>query len=427
MTRSRMRGRVAGAAVVALLAVSCDNGDGIVKPEDQWDGRVQIINDEGVLQSRVTRPGTSIPIDPPSPGLFPPQAVSGWLKGSEKGLALSLEAEVSPPTVDGQVVQATSVVLQGTSKALVSYNMRGAPRLGGVDWLTNLTTKPRIGASATFSDSDVSAVSFDGSFAYAAEATGASEFPYPAVLERLRVVGNGFSLEDNLRVPLTSYVATSTTVTDNEVYTTSGNTGHVSAFDKSTFSLLGQYSLEDARWVAWDEEGGRVVVAQGTPGRLSVFAQGEFPGGSLNLLNTFTFPGADVAESKSTVEILGGKAFVAAGPEGVQIVCLDNGQVVGSVPRPDPGDLGLDPSVVVTNAVSVDGDIMFISNGEAGVYVARGAEDFATSGCAKQDVTVLGHLRFDDLQSANHVDFKTKWLVVAAGLGGVKLVEVGGV
>jgi hypothetical protein len=146
----------------------------------------------------------------------------------------------------------------------------------------------------------------------------------------------------------------------------------------------------------------------------------------MNLLNTFPFPGANVPESKSTVEIMGGKAFIAAGPEGVQILCLDNGQVVGSVPRPDPVVLGLDPAVVVTNAVSVDGDVMFISNGEAGIYVARGAEDFGNSGCAQQEITVLGHLRFDDLQSANHVDFKTRWLVVAAGLGGVKVVKVNG-
>ncbi|NNM06382.1 MAG: hypothetical protein HKO65_14920, partial [Gemmatimonadetes bacterium] len=110
----------------------------------------------------------------------------------------------------------------------------------------------------------------------------------------------------------------------------------------------------------------------------------------------------------------------------VQVVCLDDGQVVGSVPRPDPGALGLDPSVVVTNAVSIDGDVMFISNGEAGVYVAQGSEDFATSGCAQQQISILGQLQFDDLQSANHVDFKNDWLVIAAGLGGVKVVKVSG-
>ena len=145
----------------------------------------------------------------------------------------------------------------------------------------------------------------------------------------------------------------------------------------------------------------------------------------MNLLNTFAFPGADMPESTSTADIAGGKAFIAAGPQGVQIMCLDDGQIVGSVPRPDPAALGLDPSVVVTNAVAVDDDLIFISNGEAGVYVAAGAQNFFETGCAEpQEITVLGRLRFDDLQSANHVAFRNKYLFVAAGLGGVKVVRV---
>jgi len=37
---------------------------------------------------------------------------------------------------------------------------------------------------------------------------------------------------------------------------------------------------------------------------------------------------------------------------------------------------------------------------------------------------MLGQLRFDDLESANHVEFENGFLFVAAGLGGVKVVEV---
>jgi hypothetical protein len=144
----------------------------------------------------------------------------------------------------------------------------------------------------------------------------------------------------------------------------------------------------------------------------------------MNLLSQIGFPGADVPESKSTVEILGGKAFIAAGREGVQIICLDTNENIGSVARPDPSALGLDPSVVVTNAVTADRDLLFISNGEAGIYVAQGSEDFSQSGCGQQEITPLGRLGFDELQSANHVDFKDPWLVVAAGLGGVKIVKV---
>jgi hypothetical protein len=122
---------------------------------------------------------------------------------------------------------------------------------------------------------------------------------------------------------------------------------------------------------------------------------------------------------------VGGKAFVAAGPEGVQVVCLDDGQIVGSVPRPDPASLGMDPSVVVTNAVTVDGDVLFISNGEAGVYAAAGDQPFASTSCsAPQSITVLGRLGFEDLQSANHVVYREDALFVAAALGGTKIVDV---
>lgn len=290
---------VVGALI--LVVVSCDNGDGIVTLPDQENDRVQITNSEGLLQARVTYPGTAVTIDPPPQGSFPANVLLGPERAKPGGFSLSLEAEVAPPLVDGQIVQATSVSLEIGFKAMVSYNMRGGPRLGGMDWITRLNSSPRISSSATFNDSDISAVSFDGTHAYAAEATNAQDFPFPAVLERLKLEGNNFTLEQNLRVPLTSYVATSTLVTSNHVYTTSGDGGHVAGFDQSSLTLQGEYPLDDARWVAWDQAGQRIVVAQGTPGRIAVFAEGEFPGGSMNLLNTFPFPGADVPESKSTV------------------------------------------------------------------------------------------------------------------------------
>jgi hypothetical protein len=149
-----------------------------------------------------------------------------------------------------------------------------------------------------------------------------------------------------------------------------------------------------------------------------------FTDGVMSLSTTYSFPGADVAESKSAYEIVGGKAFVAAGPEGVQVLCLDDGEIIGSLARPDPASLGLDPSVVVTNAVTVQDDLLFVSNGEAGVYVAAGAEPFATSGCGAQDIDELGRLRFENLQSANHVVYRDEHLFVAAGLGGLKIVLV---
>ena len=339
---------------------------------------------------------------------------------------LTLVAELEPPTVDGRVVQATSISARRRFSYLVSYNTQGDPFVGAVDYVINPFGKsPILISSVAFSDSDVSAVGFDGNSVYAAQATDASGFATPASIERLQISSLRIRLENNARFDLTSFAATSVLNVGDKIYVTTGDDGHIYALDASDMSLVGRFALDDARWVAHDADGGRIVVAQGTPGRISVFQEGDFPGGSMTLLNTFSFPGADVPESKSSVEIVGGKAFIAAGPDGVQVMCLDNGQIVGSVPRPDPASLGLAESVVMTNAVTVDENLMFISNGEAGVYVAAGAEDFASTPCdAPQTITMLGHLRFDDLQSVNHVDYENRRLLIAAGLGGLKIVRV---
>ena len=388
----------------------------------ETDGRLTVTNDEVTLSKRLTYVEVEIPIDPASPALFGAASAPP----TPSTVSLTLVAELDPPRVDGQVVQATAISPPRRFTFLISYNTRGNPFVGAVDYVINpFGLTPRLLSLVTFTDSDVSAVGLDDDWIYAAQATGASGFATPAALERLTLAPSGILLENNNRFDLTSFAATSVLPLGTEVYVTTGDNGHVYALNASDMSMVGQFALEDARWVAHDADNGRIVVVQGTPGRISVFQEGDFPNGSMTLLNTFYFPGALVPQSKSTVEIVGGKAFIAAGPEGVQVMCLDNGQIVGSVPRPDPAALGLDPSVVVTNAVTVDEDLMFISNGEAGVYIAAGDAEFDSTPCAAPlNITMLGHLRFDDLQSVNHVDYENKRLLIAAGLGGLKIVKV---
>ena len=431
------------AALAAVAVAACTDGssgsapldpgglDPIADAPNEANGRVEITNDQAALDARVVYSAMDVPIDGDRSAVGPPGTRTVKPDGSivmtkaSSSVTLTLIAEIAPPALAGQTVQATSVSRILGNVAVVGYNMRGAPYLGGVDWIARVdTSRPLLSSGAIFNDADVNAVAADGLRVYMAIATSAPQYPYPAAIERLSILGNRMRLADNDRAGLVSYAATSVVEVGNTVYATSGDAGGVYALAGSNFALLGTFPLHDARWVAWDEQGDRIVVVQGTPGQISVFAEGDFPGGSMNLLNTFPFPGADVPESKSTVEIAGGKAFIAAGPEGVQIVCLDTGALIGNVPRPDPASLGLDPSVVVANAVTVDRDLMFISNGEAGVYVGRATQRFSDSGCAPQSIGVEGKLRFANLQSANHVSFRGEYLFVAAGLGGVKVVRV---
>jgi hypothetical protein len=410
-----------------LIASACF--DQVVAPAFETDGRIEITNDEAALAERAEYTSTPVLIEAvpaPSPAMVSGPAGAPPAR-APSDIDLTLVAEFEPPLVNGQRVQATSIWQTADEKIIVSYNMQGPLALGGLDYYTKLLNRrPSLRSSVVFTDADVNSVFMNGRFAYAATSSSDQSFAFPAVLERIRVSSDRFQVhEDNRRIALSSFAATASASTDDEVYAVSGDGGHVFAFDEDDMTQLGQYALDDARWIAWDEDDQRVVVLQGTPGRLSIFRESSFPGGSMQLLNTISVPGVDVAESKSTVEIAGDKAFVAAGPSGVQIICLDNGQVVGSIPRPDPASLGLSPSVVVTNAVTVQNDLIFISNGEAGVYAAAASRNLETSSCTQSfTVSVLGRLRFDDLQSVNHVSYRGDHLFIAAGLGGVKVVEV---
>lgn len=409
--------QLTAALLCSGFLLSCDNLD---VPDDQSNERLSITNNDLTLEARVLYFDNALGIDN---GTSPKSAPG--MRAKPVVPVLKLVAEIQSPVINGETVQATSVSFSKFDAAMVSYNMRGATRLGAIDWINYFATKkPTLSSAVSFNDSDINAVSTDGFNVFAAVATDAPEFGNPAVLETLRLKFGKLVLDDNARIQLSSYAATSTLHAGKSIYATSGDNGHVVAYKDSTMEKSGEFALHDARWVALDEAGGRIVVVQGTPGQLSIFEEGVFPGGSLTLLNTFSFPGANVAESKSTVEIAGGKAIIAAGPEGVQIMCLDSGQIIGSVPRPDPASLGLDPAVVVTNAVTVDENLMFISNGEAGVYVAEADEDFTNGNCNAQNITMLGKLQFDNLQSANHVVYRDGFLYVAAGLGGVKIVSV---
>lgn len=403
-----------------FVFVSCVDSTG---PGDQANDRITIVNDAAALGARVTYFNTPVIVDDTGIGYptAPTQLGSAPLARSTAAPAafsLTLVAEVAPPQVGGQSLQATSVNITGT-RAVVSYNMRGNPYMGGID-VYDFSSGAILKSQALFNNTDVSAVTTSGQNVFLAEATGDTGFAAPAVFEKMKIVGTSLVLTGNRRMGLTSFAATSVTTSGTRAYLTSGDAGKLFRIDTASFAIVDSVSLADARWV--DVNGGKVVVVQGgSPnGMIRVYNDAN-----LAPLGTYNFTGADIAQSKSTVQVLGGKAIIAAGRGGVQILSASTGKIDGSVARPSPASLGLGDSVVVTNAVAASDSILFISNGEAGVYVAKANQSLATSSSeANLTINVLGKLRFSNLQSVNHVAYVPPYLVIAAGLGGIKLVKV---
>src|SRR5467141_554076 len=284
---------------LAALLVSCSDGSG----PGQTNGRISINNN-------------SIPIDslgvgyPSAPAPFGSAPVSRSSAASQATFNLSLRAEVAPPSIAGQMLQATSVSIVG-NLAVVSYNMIGNPYLGGVD-VIDITNKnhPVLTSEALFQNTDVSAVTTSGVNVFLAEATGDTGFASPAVFEVVTLVGNQLVLAGNKRTALSSFVATSV-ASGTRAYATSGDAGNLLMLDAALFTVTSSIPLHDARWVAVG--GGKVAVVQGTPGILSVYNESD-----MSLVGHFPFAGAAVAQSKSQADLVGGKAFIAAGDSGVE-------------------------------------------------------------------------------------------------------------
>jgi hypothetical protein len=329
-------------------------------------------------------------------------------------VTLTLLAEVEPPSVNGQTLQATDIYIK-LNKAYVAYNMVGEPYLGAVD-IFNVRDEedPELISSVIFTDSDVNGLTYKDNYLYLAMATSRSEFSSPAVVEKVRIRHDQLTDEtETFDVP--SWAATDVEVSRNHLFVTSGaDSGHVTVVRLSNDTVEFSYPVEDARGV--DTDGDEVVVVAGTPARVVTFDYDD-----AELIDDFSLSGANIPFSKSTIEVFRRKAVVALGDGGTQIICLNDGSVIETIAPPVVEDL--DPSVTVTNAVTTSGKSLYISNGEAGVYVAWSQDRFSSNNCDVDDLQMIGDFRFGDLQSVNAVKVSGKHLFVAGGLGGLKILS----
>jgi hypothetical protein len=326
--------------------------------------------------------------------------------------------------IDAGTLQATSIAI-ASDVAAVGYAMAGAPYLGAVQVYRLKQNTVQLKSEALFRDMDVNAVALSSSAVYA---VGAHEpvSSAAAVVQRLDLSGYALSL-GAAPTELTSFAGTGA-VSDaahDRVFVTDGDAGGLNVLDGALAAQSGSALLSDARSIAL--EGNTLSVLRGActsggsctgSGTVDLY---DVSTGTPASSSAWTFSGTGIAASKSTLQVLAGKALVAAGDGGALVLNGGTGAVLGSIAN--PAGTGLDPSVVVANAVSADGDLMFISNGEAGVYVVQNDSDLSLIGAAGPvSLTMLGHLQFASLQSVNDVAYNSGYLFVAAGLGGVKVV-----
>ncbi|MDX2184072.1 MAG: hypothetical protein SFW08_08815 [Gemmatimonadaceae bacterium] len=421
------------AALVAVAACS----DSPIEPEPSLPAgqprpAVTVVTDTTLLNSYVQSGGDAIVTILAEPGA---PAMTADLAND---IELQLESTVAAPVVNGQTLQATDVAFSETNGtvsdkyAYVTYAMRGEPTLGAVD-VFQITggEEAKLRSRAIFTDADVYSAAVSGDRLYLTTSSSDPAFTERAVLEVVVLDNNGGlpSTYSSLRFQLPSFAGTSVHVQNGKVWAVSGtggpNTGGLTVFQASNMARLATITLDDARGVAGSATSGLVVVAQGTPGRTNLFNHTT----NARIGTAIASGGAATPEARGDVSVDGNWAFVAASEGGTRILRVDGTGGTVRVNLPAPIVSGIAAELRTVNGVTTyrEGNEawIFTANGEAGVY-AYYSNYPAVSSTGTPTVSLMGRLAFPASISANfaRADTQGEWLVVASGLGGLRILEI---
>ncbi len=329
---------------------------------------------------------------------------------------LTFAATIVPPQVNSTTLAADDIFM-APGVAYVSYNIPGAVHMGGIDQISTLVPALPIRlASTTFATTTVNGVHAYGSTVYSVGSTTSSTSSgWPAVLNTLSLSLFGSSQPTQTSL-LNTYAGTAITYWNNSLYVLSGANGTsttqgLSVLNPSTLAQTASLNIADARGLSfYPGQGNLYVVAGG--GNLYEIST------SNTIAHTINVGGNTIAESKSSVQA--GKTMVAVsrGDAGAAIVCKADQQILASLPRQTV--TGIDPSLTVTNGVAAGPGLLFVANGQAGVYVYQMLRNSSTaSSCTGVTLTFIGSIQLpSQLYSANTVRYENGILFVAGGLGG---------
>ncbi|MCE7058183.1 hypothetical protein LZF95_26100 [Algoriphagus sp. AGSA1] len=338
-------------------------------------------------------------------GIIDPTAPAGRIQKESSDLPLVLVSQVDAPQVGSQTLRATHVDIDG-DYAYVSYNMEGDTYLGAVD-IFDISNpySPKITEQAIFSDTDISSLEYKNGKLYLAAAVNidaSSEVTSPANLITVSVAGGRFT-SGFVYTSLPGFVATDVANTNSNTAVTSGNDGIIGLFDAAQ-TPGNSTEMEDLRAVAFGSD--KLAVLSGTSGVHILDPN--------SLSEVFTIPlTADVAGAKRTMDIDNGTLYVSEGANGAGIYKMTDGSLITKLAIPiRPEDV--DEADIVTNAVSVDNNLLFMANGAAGISISDVTELTA--------IKEYGVLDLDG--SSNFVRNEEEFVFVATGFGGLQILKI---
>jgi len=365
-----------------------------------------ITDDDQELDSRIVRKQESIELKEVEDTTL---VKSGSATSCVDSLSFSLITEVSPPVYEGDTLQASHVIIKNNF-AFVTYNTQGEKYLGGVEVFdVSDLDNPVIIWSAILPEGDISAVDFYNDKIYL---VGAQNLDFdehglenPAFLDVINLNDQMEMEGRDTIVSLLSYVGTDIRVEENRIYTTSGSDGFFNTFDFD-YNVLYSEQIDYARSV--DFSSNYVCVLKSDPGEVKKYKRSDF-----SFYFDINVGGVTIPESKSELIVTNSYFITALNDGGVKAMSY-GGSLLFSIDTPK-APLGENQDNYVSNSISINKNLLFIANGEAGIYVV----------CIDADpVKIVGAMQFEKHSSVNFVESKEDVLFAATGKGGLKIVKM---
>jgi len=354
--------------------------------------RFVIENDQELLNSRLIVLDEELPLNK-----------SGVSKSVMGNLTFKRRGIVAPPEIDGTPLHASHVTLED-GIAYVSYHTRDNQYQGAAE-IINVrdVRKPFIKSQILFEDTDITIASRYKTNVYLGQATnpdGNDGFNSPAALEVIHLNEDGDFSKSIQRIDLPSFNTNDILFLNDLAYITSGSSGGMlSIYDLENEQLITQLEVNNAKAVKCTPD--FVVAMAGTGERLHIFRHDNN-----ELDRTVELGCENFLESKAELATLNDMVYASAASCGLLAYDIAGDSLLKNI---DLGDYATCNSVSVSKEYNV-------------LLLARGADGLQV---AVIDPTGLESVGVLDLQgSTNFVAVEGNMMFVANGEGGLQIIEV---
>ncbi len=348
----------------------------------------------------------------------------------------------SAMNVGATAVRATHVAVLGNA-AFVSYALEGDAFSGGLE-MVDITdpNAPQVTSSLAFDMLDVNAVYADAN-ANEVYFTGAVDVDKladilpnvvlpavvrPAFIGKAPLVNGKLGSPVSIRLLQHGFTGNSLVKTNAGLFVSSGDQQAVLTDSTAGgIGLLNSVNLGTQSWSAFARaqflavQGDTIAALEaGSAGQVRLYNSNNLnaPTGSIALGNVGS------VEAKNTLHLDNKYIYVAKGTAGLEVYNPSSNSAIFKFANQIP--VGVPNAFeYTTNAVTTDGDLVYISGGAAGVYVAR----VPSTANASKSLNFAGRFDLKDANgvrgSANFVatDTAKRLLFVASGDGGLKIIR----